>query len=201
LSGFSGPKALAFDSTGNLYVANFDGTIIKVSTSGVAPFVYASPYPNALACDSSGNLYVANGNNNNTVSVFTPSGALLWTLTRFSGPRALAFDSYGDLFVANLDTVNEVTFRGMFSTFIYLSAAAGPLAFDSKGNFYVLDGAVGAVYKVIPTIPCIGPVSTFVPSSALSGADIYGSVTGNYDLISNPGGLAGIANGTNGNIV
>ena len=34
-SGFNGPAGLAFDSAGNLYVANDDGTVSEVTPAGV----------------------------------------------------------------------------------------------------------------------------------------------------------------------
>ena len=69
------PWALAFDSSGNLYVAN-DGnnTVSKFapgSTTPSATYSAGLSDPVALAFDSSGNLYVAN-DGNNTVSEFAP---------------------------------------------------------------------------------------------------------------------------------
>ena len=63
LTGLNGPDALAFDSSGNLYVANGDGTTVSEfapgSTTPTATLTGLND-PEALAFDSSGNLYVAN---------------------------------------------------------------------------------------------------------------------------------------------
>ena len=66
-SGFETPDALAFDSAGNLYVANFgtyprgQDTVSEVTPSGVvSTFATGLTNPTGLAFDSAGNLYVAN---------------------------------------------------------------------------------------------------------------------------------------------
>ncbi len=59
----SNPYALAFDSSGNLYVTNYGGTTIsKITPSGSVTLTWATvgSNPYALAFDSSGNLYTAN---------------------------------------------------------------------------------------------------------------------------------------------
>ncbi len=73
----SGPDGLAFDSSGNLYIANyFSSTIIKVTPAGAAStFITGNPItgPKGLAFDSSGNLFVANFNAN-TILKYSPEG-------------------------------------------------------------------------------------------------------------------------------
>jgi DNA-binding beta-propeller fold protein YncE len=65
---------LAFDSSGNLYAANFDNTITRFAPDGT-PSLFANSglnNPAGLAFDSSGNLYVANVDN--TIEEFAPNG-------------------------------------------------------------------------------------------------------------------------------
>src|SRR5208282_3761301 len=62
-TGLGWPYGLAFDSSGNLYVANRgNGTIEKFSPGGVDLGAFATGLngPSGPAFDSSGNLYVAN---------------------------------------------------------------------------------------------------------------------------------------------
>ena len=106
-AGLSDPEALAFDSSGNLYVANNgNNTVIKFapgSTTASATYSAGLSEPEALAFDSSGNLYVANFGNA-TVSKFAP-GSTTASATYSAGlsePEALAFDSSGNLYVANM---------------------------------------------------------------------------------------------------
>ena len=108
------PDALAFDSSGNLYVANQNSNTVSKfapgSTTASATYSAGLDEPDALAFDSSGNLYVAN-QRNNTVSKFAP-GSTTASATYSAGlsdPQALAFDSSGNLYVANYagNTVSE----------------------------------------------------------------------------------------------
>ena len=62
-AGLNDPDALAFDSSGNLYVANLLGNTVSEFAAG-STTVFATltglNEPNALAFDSGGNLYVTN---------------------------------------------------------------------------------------------------------------------------------------------
>ena len=102
---------LAFDSAGNLYVANVgNDTVSEVTPAGaVSTFASGFDLPDGLAFDSAGNLYVANVGNN-TVSEVTPAGAVSTFASGFNGPVGLAFDA-GNLYVANIgnNTVSEVS--------------------------------------------------------------------------------------------
>ena len=79
-SGLSDPDGLAFDSAGNLFVAEFGeinggpgtGRIYKFTPDGVrTTFASGLFEPQGLAFDRAGNLFVAAGG---TVSKFTPTG-------------------------------------------------------------------------------------------------------------------------------
>jgi hypothetical protein len=124
------PQGLAFDASGNLYVAGFGGT-----TSGdcgtspgtvqvYAPGVNSPSYtifgaqgicePFRLIFDATGNLYVANesfeGGPPSSITVYAPgSNTLLRTITDgVSSPWSMAFDQAGHLYVANR-FINTVT--------------------------------------------------------------------------------------------
>jgi DNA-binding beta-propeller fold protein YncE len=122
------PFGLAFDSSGNLYVANYgnygNNTIMKFAPNGTGS-LFASisssglVNPVGLAFDSSGNLYVA-CSGNNTIMKFTTSGTgSLFASSGLDEPRGLAFDSSGNLYVANSgnNTIEEFTPNGTGSLF------------------------------------------------------------------------------------
>jgi sugar lactone lactonase YvrE len=164
--GINNPDALAFDSSGNLYVAN-DGCTFS-SCKPIAPptvTVYAPgstmvlrtikkgmENPTALIFDGSGNLYVANDGCPasscghvvpSTVTVYAPgSTKVLRTITTtVDQPFALAFDSSGNLYVANYNA-NSVTVYAPGSTKVLRTIEKGvdrpdALAFDGPGNLYV----------------------------------------------------------------
>ena len=167
-SGFDSAAGMAFDSAGNLYVANFAGdTVSKVTPTGVvSTFATGFNRPSALAFDA-GNLYVAN-EYAGTVSKVTPAGVVSTFASGLDWPDALAFDA-GNLYVANYlnvgndlgNTVSEVTPAGVVSTFA--SGFDGPegLAFDSAGNLYVANGLVNVLSDTVSKVTPAGLVSTF----------------------------------------
>jgi DNA-binding beta-propeller fold protein YncE len=123
------PQGLAFDHSGNLYVADYTfGTIEEFGPSGNpinASFASGLNGPVGLAFDGSGNLFVAN-QNNNTVSEFGPAGNLI-NPTFASGlntPRGLAFDGSDNLYVAN-EGNNTVSEFGPSGNLINASFAPG----------------------------------------------------------------------------
>ena len=118
-SGLNAPNGLAFDGSGNLYVANSgDGTVSKVDAEGeVSTFASGFTDPVGLAFDSAGNLYVSYGENAGTVGQVTPSGVVTVFASPSTGlyyPNGLAFDSSGNLYAANWGwgTVTRLTPTG-----------------------------------------------------------------------------------------
>ena len=101
LSGLNYPYALAFDASGNLFVANLGGTTVSEfapgSTTATAT-LSGLPSPIALAFDASGNLFVANEGGTTvsefTAASFTPrSGGVVVRPARSSEPMSLGGSS------------------------------------------------------------------------------------------------------------
>ena len=160
-SGLNAPDGLAFDSSGNLYVANTgDGTVSKVDTGGVvSTFASGFTHPVGLTFDGAGNLYVSYGDNAGTVGEVSTSGAVT-TFANYntynSGlyyPKGLAFDSSGNLYAADWggSDVTRLTPDGAASNFGFGFGGTENgwgLAFDRIGNLYVADWWTGTVSKV-----------------------------------------------------
>ena len=75
-SGLSSPSGLAFDSSGNLYVASLGDKIVKFTPNGNGSVFASSSLldaPQGMAFDSSGNLYVACSD---SIAKVTPSGSV-----------------------------------------------------------------------------------------------------------------------------
>jgi sugar lactone lactonase YvrE len=149
------PQALAFDSSGNLYVVGHNnGTIKKFDSSGMylSSITTNLSYPIGLAIDSSGNIFASNGGGTDTISKFNSSGVFVSSIsTNLKGPKGLAFDSSGNLYVANYgdnfgreSSISKFNSSGAFITTIgnstILQGVRG-LAFDSSGNLYVSNSA------------------------------------------------------------
>jgi len=158
-SGFSSPNSLAFDDSGDLYVANISGIVSKVTPAGAnTQFAHGFNDPTALAVDSAGNVYVAN-NHDNTVSVVSPEGTTISFISGFDDPVGLAFDSNDNLYVANggNGTVSEVPIGGQPKLFASGFDDPVGLAVDPAGNVYVANFNNTNVSMVTPN----GAVSVF----------------------------------------
>jgi sugar lactone lactonase YvrE len=113
-SNLTKPQGLAFDSLGNLYVADpVHDAILKISPDGRrTTFASKISQPHRLAFDRFGNLYVTDPAANSIFSI-SPSGVVT-DIEDFGTDSAsggtindLAFDSLGNLFVTFGDTVIE----------------------------------------------------------------------------------------------
>ena len=164
------PRGIAFDSAGNLYVANSSNnvnnpsTIIKF-TPGGARTIFAQTStglsgPYGLAFDAAGNLYVAN-TLGNFIERFSSTGVDLGIFAKgglIENPLGLAFDKAGNLYVANNQTgtggnsIIKITPTGVQSTFAntLINGAYG-IAFDPTGNLYVANNGNNTVARFTPT--------------------------------------------------
>ncbi|HXE42859.1 MAG TPA: NHL repeat-containing protein [Candidatus Baltobacteraceae bacterium] len=112
---FNSPCGLAFDSRGNLFVADANNeTIRKITTNGIV-----TTFAGAAGVDG------------------TADGNLI--LARFRGPAELKFDRKGNLFVADSfnQTIRKISTNGIVST---VSGAAGIFGsmngVNGQGRFY-----------------------------------------------------------------
>ena len=168
LTGLHAPRVQAFDSSGNLYVANSGSdTVSKFVPGATTPSATLTGLnlPLALVFDGSGNLYVVNGGNS-TVSKFAPGATIpSATLTGLNSPDALAFDSSGNLYVANQTTNGTVSVFAPGSTTPSATLTGvnspGYLIFDSSGNLYVSNTTGNTVSKFAP--------GSTTPSATLTG--------------------------------
>ena len=140
---FGDPVGITVDSNGNLYVADGNSTIRKISSAGVVTTlagvankpgsadgkgIAASFFsPRAVTADSLGNLYVADTGNNTirmitTVGVVTTLAGSTGTVgsadgtgsaALFNQPQGIAVDSNGNLYVA--DTSNYTIRKGQLT--------------------------------------------------------------------------------------
>jgi hypothetical protein len=115
---FNGPRCLALDSAGNLFVADTDNHLIrKVATTTGA------------------------------VSIFAGSGAYgafdgAASVATFARPQALAFDDAGNLYVAdfNNNKIRKVTSSGEVSTFAGTGVAGSADGAAAAATFWLPDG-------------------------------------------------------------
>ncbi|MBV8222003.1 MAG: hypothetical protein JO293_01450 [Candidatus Eremiobacteraeota bacterium] len=188
IAGSQFPVGLAFDKSGNMWVADSGTSKVYEFTppfSGAispAPAITISSVinPAGLVFDTAGNLYVCAGGGvqAGTVQIFNPpfhSGQSP-TATPITGlhiPTSLAFDAAGNLYVTN--------FMGSVARFNAPTAGGGAvsitdtstginspqdLAFDNLGNLYVTDLAHATV-SVFP-LATTAFSATLAPSVVLT---------------------------------
>lgn len=158
-TGLFRPRGLAFDSTGNLFVAtNFcdattwcHPTILKITPDGVQSTFATIPdsfFAQGLAIDRSDNLFlmaIAWSNDVSIIYKLTPQGARASFGFVPGHGMGLAFDSGGNLFAADATSqcIYKFTPDGTRSVFIGSEAFTNPktspigLAFDRFGNLFV----------------------------------------------------------------
>ncbi len=144
------PRGLAFDTSGNLYVA--DGVafaIIKITPAG-AQSTFASRLndPRGIAFDAAGNLFVCNSGNNEILK-FTPDGVQSTFVSGLNRPADIVFDEAGNLFESDRlsGSLLKITPDGTLTTFATgLNLPAG-LAFNSAGELFAVEQGTASVLK------------------------------------------------------
>lgn len=147
---FSGPRGLAFDFEGNLYVSEKTGNrVYKVGHDGVATRWANVPAPMGLAVNSAGDLFIAS----NTANV-------IYRVTRFraispylmvNSPGGLTLDERGNLYVS--DTAQNLIYSlnqtGGQKIYAYGISNPRGLAVDpNRGTIYVSLNKSNAILKV-----------------------------------------------------
>jgi len=159
-TGLNFPYGMAFDSVGNLFVANslddagIGGYVTEITPGGVQSTIPSGPDPKALAFNSAGDLFETDYHSGN-IYEYTPGGALSVFVTVTPAPQALAFNTAGDLFVGTgygngNESITKITPNGTQTTFATGLGYIAGLAFNSAGDLFEADGGSGNIYKFTP---------------------------------------------------
>ena len=146
------PTGLAFDSAGNLYIADYNNhRIRKVNTSGIittvaglAGFGYTAAHdggaatsatlnnPRGVVADAAGNIYIADTGNNRIRKVAVGTGIITSVTASVNTPYAIVIDTLGILCVADYgnNRVIKVTSDGTVTT---VAGGTGNTAYNGDG--------------------------------------------------------------------
>ena len=140
------PTALAFDHSGNLFVADHAAqTIFKLFPDGTRSVFVTRvrlSESNGLAFDAADNLFVLSPSGEyhvgGTILKFSPDGTRSTFATGVGLPYSLAIDPSGNLFVSDWDTgsIYKLVPKGEKSTFATTEIAVKILACDQAGNLF-----------------------------------------------------------------
>jgi uncharacterized protein (TIGR03437 family) len=153
----SGPRGVAVDSNGNIFVSDTGNSVIRKITSGGTISTYAGnqgfgagyngdngPATNAqinqpagLAVDASGNLYIADSANGSIRKVTASTGVITTavgsgaTATRLNNPTAVAVDASNNLYIASAGNSRIFKYSGGILSTV---AGGGTAGFAGDGG-------------------------------------------------------------------
>jgi uncharacterized protein (TIGR03437 family) len=137
---FSLPGGLAFDSTGNLYIADTGNNVVRKI--------------------SGGNITTVAGNQGQGPNYGGDGGVA--TVANLWSPTAIAFDSAGNYYIADNGNsrIRKVDTAGIITTFVGASGGASGtagkldhpngLSFDASGALYIADSNNARVARYVP---------------------------------------------------
>jgi serine/threonine-protein kinase len=171
-SGLYQPQDVAVDSTGTVYVTDFNNRVVKLDAGSsnqiVLPFNGLN-YPEGVAVDGVGNVYVADRGNDRVVKL--AAGSNSQTDLPFPGlnhPDGVAVDTSGSVYVTDSDNNRVLKLppgadSPMVLPFTGLRVPWG-IAVDVSGNVYVTEHSTNKVVK----LPAGANSSTVLPFTGLN---------------------------------
>lgn len=145
-----GPVGIAFNSTGDLFVAEWSaGKVTRFDTSGNrSTFADSLNGPSGLAIDSSDNVYVASYSDD-LIYKYSASGQRILFAKDMGTPAGLSFDGQGNLLVANRQTNEIISIAPDGQRQIIATGLQTPVGavITSEGSYFVsnINGGISLV--------------------------------------------------------
>ncbi len=168
LASGANPFSISFDGSGNLYSANSNNTISKITAAGSVTQAWAtlaaSSNPQFMVFDPAGNMYVscwgtskvAKINSTGTVTDNWSVGTNVWT-------AGIVLDGAGNVYTTNHNnhTISKITPSGTVTqAYVTLANGANPfhLVKDASGNLYTNNMGNHTVTKIL--VPSVSITSS-----------------------------------------
>lgn len=151
-AGFSSPVGMAFDATGNLFVAEWGaGRVSRIDATGNrTTFAEGLSGPSGLAIGADGTIYVASYSRDE-VYRFTPDGKRSVHVSGLATPAGLSFDKSGRLLIANRRTNQILAVTGNGGLEPVIDGLRTPVgAVQTPDNGYVVSNIGGGVTILRP---------------------------------------------------
>jgi hypothetical protein len=154
----SSPRDIAIDQTGNIYTANGNRTVSKITSAGVVTAAWATTLENAgsITTHFSGGVYVgaSAGTDANKIQKLTdgslPGNYVTSTTGGTQRVNALAVDASGNMFYTNPTYIGKIMPLSAppgSARSITPSYQPGAVATDPNGNIWVVDQNNDKVWK------------------------------------------------------
>lgn len=167
VTGLGVPTGIAFDGSGNLYVADYNAYKVTKITPSLTQTTFINTLnasPQQIAFDASGNLWIAgSGNFGNEIAEATAAGVVT-SHAATNSPYGIAIDAAGNVYYSEVDSgdIKKRSTAGVTTTFATGFTTPNGLAFDPSGNLIVADKLDGAIKKITPA----GVISTLISGMA-----------------------------------
>jgi tripartite motif-containing protein 71 len=214
---FDCASAIAFDYTGNVYVADDLGYIEKFDSAGTHLGQIGGPgtgdgqfgsWIEDIAVDTAGNLYVTD-TNNYRIQKFNPSGEFVMKFGvqgngngGFGHPAGVAVDAEGGIYVADWNRMDVQRFdaSGVYTSIISEAGGvpftdANDVSIGSSGNLYIADYTNNRVSVFAPSVTVTLALSDVSATSTASSttvswtSDLEGSSQVEYGPTENYGSV------------
>lgn len=152
LRNLSSPVGMAYDSRGNLYIANWSAsTVEKIAPNGErGVFTSDVASPSGLAVDGRDNVYVASYSQD-AVYRFAPDGKGGLFAGDLATPAGLSFDQSGRLLVANRRTNQILAFTPEGERSVAADGLATPVGAVRKADgSFVISNINGGITIIAP---------------------------------------------------
>ena len=163
------PTNAAFDSIGNMYIADqannrirrvgLNGTITTFAGTGTsgntgdgggAMFAELNS-PTSVTFDSYGDLYIAD-TGNARLRMVTPGGIILSVPTgALTAPAYMMFDAAKNLYIADSAAIFKLTPLGVMTSFFTGLQSPRGMVFDASNNFYFTEPSLKQVWIFTPS--------------------------------------------------